>query len=198
MLSYTVRTQQRRIRVEDYLRDYVDVPRCHQYCRQCGCYATNWACPPFAFDPLAMWRRYRWLHLIAFRLEFTPDQLRSALGHEELVDQVLKMFHAEKRRAQRMLMALRAAVPDSMPLGAGQCRLCPVCTRKSGEPCRMPDQLAYSIESMGGDVEGTMRMLFDDPVVWSDGSQLPDHYLVVVGLLCDQDELPEPDRLTSA
>lgn len=191
MLRYVVHASTRRILAEDYLRDYVNVPKFRTFCQACRVYGTNWACPPFDFDPLDTWRGYRWLHLIAFRLCFTKDQPRTGLDHDQMITDVLEMFRFEKRRSHRYLMRLRAAVPGSQALAAGECRLCPVCTRSYGLPCRLPDQMMHSIEALGGDVEATMRVIFDDPVAWSDGTSLPDHYTLVAGLLADQAELPE-------
>ncbi|WOP19346.1 DUF2284 domain-containing protein [Raineyella sp. LH-20] len=190
MLHYVVSETYRQVAVEEYLRDFVDVPRFHAFCRECPAYGRNWSCPPFDFDPVGVWARFRWLHLVAFRMEFTADQPRTDLDHDRLVSDVMAMFRREKRRAHRSMMALHRALPGSIPLGAGECGLCPTCTRRDGSPCRIPDQLVHSLESMGGDVDATMRVLFDQPTLWSDGTSLPDHYLLVVGLLCNQDELP--------
>jgi len=191
VLDYVVRETRRRFAVADYVRDFVDVPRFRGFCEACQRYGENWACPPFDFDPLDVWARYRWLHLTAFIMEFTPAQPRSGLDHDRLVADVMEMFHQEKRRAHHRLMKLRAAVPDSVGLGAGGCDVCPVCTRKQGLPCRLPGQLVHSIESLGGDVEATMRVAFEHPTQWSDGTDLPDSYVLVMGLLCDQEELPD-------
>lgn len=42
-------------------------------------------------------------------------------------------------------------LPGSQSLSAGSCRICRInhCARKNGEPCRFPDKLRYSIESLG-------------------------------------------------
>ena len=191
MLRYTVREEHRRIQAEDYLRSFVDVPRFHVFCRTCPCYDRNWACPEFDFDPLTVWSRYRWLHLTAFWIEFAPDQPRSGFEPSALIEDVLAMHRHEKRHAHRRLMSMRAASPDSFPLGVGECLLCTECTRSQGLPCRIPDQLVHSIESLGGDVEATMRVLFGHTLQWSDGRTLPDRYLHLIGLLCDRAELPE-------
>lgn len=190
MLRYGVRSSVRRIAVADFVRDYVNVPKFRAFCELCPVYRTNWACPPFAFDPVRIWQGYSWLHLIAFRLEFAADQPRTGFDHDELVFEVLELFRHEKRRTHRYLLRLKDAVPGSQGLAAGECRVCPECTRSHGQPCRIPDQMMHSIEALGGDVETIMRVLFDDPVVWSDGTSLPDHFTLVAGLLCDQPALP--------
>lgn len=190
MLRYVIREEHRSIRTEDYVRDFVDVPKFLEFCRACPRHDQTWACPEFDFDPLDIWASHRWFHLNARVMEFTPDQPRTGLSREELLDDVTTMFHREKRQAHRELVALHRRVAHSTPLSAGACELCEECTRAEGKPCRIPDQLFHSIESLGGDVSATMTRLFGHPVQWSDGTSLPDSYLLVTGLLCDSEHIP--------
>ncbi len=190
MLRYTVREEHCRISTDDYLRDFVDVPRFLEFCRACSWYGRNWACPGLDFDPVAVWSSRDWLHLTAFWMEFSDDQPRTGLAPAQLISEVKAMYHHEKRRAHRRLMAMRTASPGSYPVGAGECDLCPTCTRERDHPCRIPDQLVHSIESLGGNVEATMRVLFGHAPEWSDGTSLPDRFALVIGLLCDQAEPP--------
>ena len=37
-------------------------------------------------------------------------------------------------------------------LGAGGCRVCPVCGRRTGEPCRFPEKAIGSLEAYGVNV----------------------------------------------
>jgi hypothetical protein len=191
MLRYTVRTEHGRIRTADFLRDFVDVPRHLAFCRRCCHHGGNWACPQFGFDPRAVWASRDWFHLTAHVMAFTEDQPRTGFNPDELKAEVQAMYHHQKRLAHRDLMALKAAVPGSTPIGAGECDLCAVCTRVDGQPCRIPDQLVHSIEALGGDVTATLSELLDLPSLWGEGSTLPDHYLLVVGLLADQEDITD-------
>jgi predicted metal-binding protein len=196
MLRYTVRTEHGRIQTADFLDLFVNVPRHLGFCRRCCHHGSNWACPEFDFDPRAVWASRDWFHLTAYVMEFTADQPRTGFDPDELTAEVQTMYHHQKRLAHRDLMALTAAMPDSTPIGAGECDLCAVCTRLDGQPCRIPDQLVHSIEALGGDVAATLSELLDLPAQWSDGSTLPDYYLLVVGLLTDQEDIT--DVLTTA
>jgi predicted metal-binding protein len=189
MLRYTVRTERGRIRTADFLRDFVDVPRHRAFCRRCSHHGSNWACPEFDFDPRAVWASHDWFHLTAYVMEFAEDQPRTGFDPDELMTEVQAMYHHQKRLAHRDLMALEVAVPGSTPIGAGECDLCAVCTRIDGQPCRIPDQLVHSIEALGGDVAATVSELLGLPSRWSDGTTLPDYYLVVVGMLADQEDI---------
>ena len=76
-------------------------------------------------------------------------------------------------------------VPGSQSLSAGSCRICGFdnCARKNGEPCRFPDQLRYSIESLGGNVGLTCTKLLGVPLQWMEESKVPDYFVLVGGLL---------------
>jgi predicted metal-binding protein len=189
MLRYTVRTERGRIATADFLRNFVDVPRHLAFCRRCCHQGSNWACPEFDFDPRGVWASRDWLHLTAYVMAFTEDQPRTGFDPDELKAETQAMYHHQKRLAHRDLMALKAAVPESIPIGAGECDLCAVCTRADGLPCRIPDQLVHSIEALGGDVAATLNEVFDLPCLWSEDSTLPDYFLLVTGMLADQEDI---------
>lgn len=194
MLRYTVREERGRIRTADFLRDFVDVPRHLALCGGCSHLGTNWACPAFDFDPRAVWASRGWFHLTAYVMEFTADQPRTGFDPDKVQTQIQAMYHDQKRLAHRDLMALKAAVPESIPIGAGECDLCAVCTRVDGQPCRIPDQLVHSIEALGGDVAAVLSEVLDLPSLWSEGGTLPDYFLVVTGLLADQEDVTGVQR----
>lgn len=190
MLSYQVHELRRRVPVRDFVADYVDQPRFLELCRACPAHNRTWACPEFDFDPADVWKRFEWLHLVCFSMDFDDDQKRTGWDREELTHEVMDIFSTEKKRALRTMIALRNRTPGSQVLGAGACELCRICTRTQGRPCRLPQLLVHSLESMGADVESTSRQLFDHPIEWSDGTTLPDSYVLIMGLLCARDTLP--------
>ena len=60
-------------------------------------------------------------------------------------------------RHNRLTDALRAEIrkepfPKVLTLGAGGCRICPVCAMKTGEECRHPDRALASLEAYGVNV----------------------------------------------
>ena len=55
--------------------------------------------------------------------------------HNDLVQNVRALFGKYGQKA--------------LHLGAGGCRLCPVCGKKTGEPCRFPHKALASLESYG-------------------------------------------------
>jgi predicted metal-binding protein len=64
-----------------------------------------------------------------------------------------------------------------------RCVLCPEgCTRPQGRPCRHPDKLRHSLESVGFDIEAMTRDLLDIHLEWSHDGSLPKHITLVTAL----------------
>ena len=66
---------------------------------------------------------------------------------------------------------------------AGTCDQCEVCEKEQGRPCGKPELLRYSIEALGGDVEGCLQHYFHMPVLWGRDGKAPEYFVLVGGLL---------------
>ena len=78
---------------------------------------------------------------------------------------------------------LEQSLPGSFSLSAGECEECEHCTRPEGKPCRKPDKLRYSIESLGGNVGKTISRLCGIEIEWIEEGKIPEHFVLVGGLL---------------
>lgn len=172
--DYTVESLSAEVPVAEYVRTCVDVDKFLDFCRECGNYGIRWACPPFDFGPLALWRRFRVLRLSARVLTPLP-------GAD--VPAMLEGLKLEKAALLEKLLAQEAANAGSMALSAGTCNFCETCTRSRGLPCRTPARMRYSIEALGGDVSRTAERYLYRPLLWIKGNRLPE-YLMLVGGLC--------------
>ena len=47
------------------------------------------------------------------------------------------------------------------------CHLCEHCTRPEGRPCRYPEGIGYTLESLGCDVSAAAEQLLGWPLLWS-------------------------------
>ena len=74
---YTVATLDRTVPLDEFRQGLVDVPRFSGYCRDCPDYGQTWSCPPFGFDPAAVWEKYDAIRLYARKLVFAKDLLYS-------------------------------------------------------------------------------------------------------------------------
>lgn len=160
--------------VSGYLERYVNVAHFLTFCEKCPNYGNVWSCPPYDFDPRDIWRAYDTLTVFGCRITYSGE--RTASEMENVLFEV-------KRQLTEELEDLAAHRPGSLPLSAGSCRLCEKCARPEGLPCRHPDKMRYSVESLGGDVGKTISELCGIDIEWIEGDKLPDHLVLVAGLL---------------
>ncbi len=173
--EYTVENLQASVPVAEYIAECVDVPKFLAYCRECRCYNHRWACPPFDFDPLTLWRRYDTLQLYTRVLTPTPGAAMDAL---------MRGLWREKESILKELLRLEGETPGSLALSAGSCYICgDNCTRPQGEPCRFPDRIRHSIEALGGDVSKTLEKYLHKPMLWIKNGEMPAYLTLTGGLL---------------
>lgn len=181
---YTTEIFETTISVEEYLQNYVDVETFLNACKQCPNYDCVWSCPSYDFDVLDYWRKYQILQLTAVKINFDKNILMRTYTQEEL-DQILKhSISLEKQKLSEILFNQEKKYPGSISLSAGSCSYClSGCTRTGGQPCRYPDKLRYSIESLGGNVGLTIERLMKLRLEWIEEGHLPPHFVLVCGLL---------------
>ena len=113
----------------------------------CGNYGRNWMCPPDAGDIHELMARLRtYSHVLVYQ---TVSELEDSYDFEG-------MMEAGARHNQLMATLRREIAAEPMPrtlhLGAGGCRMCEVCAKRTGEPCRHPDLAVASLETYGVNV----------------------------------------------
>lgn len=173
-MFYTAERREAEIGVEEYVRDFVDVPRFLNFCRECENFGRRWACPPFDFDPMDVWKKYQTLHIAAKII---------APGRDATQGKMRDVLLTERSALFEELLAHEGSQPGSLALSAGTCELCGVCARPQGIPCRYPEKLRWSLEALGGDVSKTAEILLRKPILWEKEGRLPAYYTLVGGLL---------------
>lgn len=167
----------------EYRGAFVFPERFEEACSRCPGYGGCWACPPYGFDVREIWSSYDSILLYAKKAVipselteriYAPEELKAV--YEELLAPVEEELVTELRR-------MEAGTPGSLMLTSGGCLLCGTCARLEGAPCRYPDKLRYSIESIGGDVVGSLRSYFGEKVLWAVNGRLPEYFILLGGLL---------------
>lgn len=162
------------ISIEDFMDTYYDGPTILQKCRECPGFATTWSCPEFDFDTAQYWLRFKTYRVICDRIAMsgvtTPMEAEGRL-------------YARKPVFNREMLALEKATPDCVALYAEECDECKTCARLMGKPCRFPEIMRYSIESLGGCGVKLVKDLFGFDPQWSDGETVPDYYILLGGIL---------------
>ena len=113
----------------------------------CGNYGRNWMCPPDAGDIHDLMAA---LHTYSYALVYqTVSELEDSYDFEGMMEAGL--------RHNRLMVEIRRGMdqenlPRTLHLGAGGCRMCEVCGKRTGEPCRHPDLAVASLETYGVNV----------------------------------------------
>ena len=113
----------------------------------CGNYGRNWMCPPDAGDIhelMAVLRTYSYalVYQTVSELEDSYDfegMMDAGIAHNKLMIALRDKLNAEN-------------LPRTLHLGAGGCRMCEVCAKRTNEPCRHPDLAVASLETYGVNV----------------------------------------------
>lgn len=113
----------------------------------CGNYGRNWMCPPDAgdiHDLMANLRTYSYMlvYQTVSELEDSYDfegMMEAGKAHNDLMVKLRERMNTEQ--LSRLLH-----------LGAGGCRMCEVCAKRTDQPCRHPDLAVASLETYGVNV----------------------------------------------
>ncbi|MDD4328072.1 MAG: DUF2284 domain-containing protein [Eubacteriales bacterium] len=117
------------------VREMCSVDRCHQY-------GKNWRCPPAcgSIEEAALRAKEYSFGLLVQ----TVGKMEDDFDYEAI--QETSRRHDENFAA--LVRKVKARHPDMLPMGAGTCTLCEVCTYPD-EPCRFPDEAISSMEAYG-------------------------------------------------
>ena len=170
--------------VGEYYEKYVDFEKFSKLCiEEQEMLGYNWNYPPFDFDVDDIWNSYNKLKIIAFKIDFSEEELAHTFEDKEL-EFILKRFERMKVKLMNEIYALENE--DSLGLFLGKCNLCMRCTREFGMPCKMPFKMRYPIEALGGDVDKSIEDIFGFKIQYAKDGKLPEYLIFVGGLLYDK------------
>ena len=113
----------------------------------CGNYGKNWMCPPDAGDINELICE---LHSYQYILVYqSVNTLEDSYDFEGMAEAAFK-HHKLMLNVRKELENLD--LKRKLFLGAGGCRLCEVCAKATGEPCRNPGKATPSLEAYGVNV----------------------------------------------
>lgn len=167
---------EKEISVPEYLDGYVAVEEFLEYCKACPNYGNLWTCPSYDFDVMEYWKQFSKLTVYARKIYFEPGTSQ---------EESMRIMHEVKRDMSRQLYEMEAIYPGTVSLSAGSCTICGPenCTRREGQPCRCPEKIRYSIESLGGNVGLTCRKLMGLQLEWMEEGKVPSYFILCAGLL---------------
>ena len=164
--------------VGEYYEKYVDFDEISKLCiEEQETLGYNWNYPPFEFDVDDVWNSYGKLKIIAFKIDFSEEELAHTFEEKEL-EFILKRFERMKVKLMNEIYMLEDE--NSLCLFLGICNLFIRCTREFNMPCKMPFKMRYSIESLGGKEEKTVEKIFGYEIKYAKDGKLTE-YLIFVG-----------------
>ena len=127
-----------------YVSEIEFEPSFRTLCEQnsCGMYGKSWMCPPYVGE---------YQDLIREAQEYEEAIVYQIIGRLEDSYDFEGMMQAGKRmncltQTIRREMSMLSGY-EMLFLGAGGCRVCPVCAHTEGKPCRYPEQALASLEA---------------------------------------------------
>ena len=110
----------------------------------CGMWGKCWTCPPdIGQIDVLMAELRQYSHVLVYQ---TVGQLEDSYDFEGMTE--AGKHHNRVAQSLRTVFA-EAGISDPLHLGAGGGRVCPVCARRTGEPCRHPELAMSSLEAYG-------------------------------------------------
>lgn len=179
---YTLSQHQATMDAAEFIGRYRDAGRFLALCAQCTNFNQMWCCPSFDFDAESLTNGFNIVNVFGTTIEFDAETLehgkspRSAqVIADEAVGEVLKTLLPQ-------MFSLEAEVPGSRSF-TFRCTLCPQgCARSSGNPCRHPDKMRYSLEAVGFDVTAISHDLLGIDLEWSSDGSLPPRITLVTAV----------------
>ena len=181
-MNYTVSHKEVTIGADEFVRQYRDVERIEQFCLQCPGYGKTWSCPPFDFDPCTVSDGFNTVKLMATTIEFDEPTRDACKTPEKATAAGRQAMEEVWKTVLPHLMDMERQQPGSRCF-TFRCSLCPEgCSRPEGKPCRHPDKMRHSLESVGFDIVAMTRDLLGIDLEWSSDGSLPKHLTLVTAL----------------
>lgn len=174
-------------KTEDLKRKFLNIPKFFSLCQQCPRFGRLWSCPPYSENLVKTLDGLAIAHIVGVKLNIDPEFRRNALLKAfARQDFVAQLFRRVRLRFDDGLLTFEKVYPGALSLHAGACKNCPeqACARISGRPCRHPEKMRYSLESLGFDVSGIAREYLSTPLLWANDG-LPAYFLLVGALFAD-------------
>ena len=183
--EYRVEAYVAEVPVSEYMESCVDIPTFLGYCEACPSYEKTWACPPFDFSVKDFWLAYRSFYMSGKKIVFDTRALGQKYSVEDFKKISGQILKKESHALEAELIKLESQYPGSVALSMGSCDVCGKdnCTRPSGEPCRRPEKMRHSVESMGGNVGLSVRKYLKQELQWMSEGSLPEYFMLMGGLL---------------
>ena len=150
----------------DTLKKYLKFEYFTNLCKEgCPNYNSNYTCPPNSPNFQDYIKDYKYSFIIAMYMKISK--------HNTIVDahQYLRSLLSD------LLIPLEAKVNGLLTDG-GRCLICKSCAYVDKLPCRFPQKMRFSMESMGIDLDGVSKDILNHSLTWNEDEN---NYCTVIG-----------------
>lgn len=135
----------------------------------CPNYGKKWSCPPLSKNYYELLNGYNRAVLICISTRMN--------NYMDIKNKYIAIKAANvtlKNLVERIARKVEIET-DGYALLSGSCRLCRLCACKSGQKCKHPDKMRYSIEASYLDVQAICEELMDFKLLWYEKKALPEY-----------------------
>lgn len=155
---------------------------CREGCRN---FNKKYSCPPLSLDFSAYTKGYEKLLVILLRINLGQLKEYKEYHRLRIGNAVIK---------PRIEKVMRLLEDNSRFLGTGACRLCKPCKKALKQPCKYPDKMRFSLESLGVDCNQLAKDVFHFPLLWYKDKTAPEYTSVICALPVDEDILQKTKK----
>jgi predicted metal-binding protein len=150
-------------------------------CAACPIFGKNWSCPPFGFDVDEFLGRFNHVYLFGIKMAHDEGTRAAARGAEKSLKYSVWLMDNVNLKMLDILHDLERKYSGSRGASGGSCKICPRCARADDLPCRFPDRMRNSIESLGFNVSMISEELLGLKILWFK-DELPPYQVLVNAL----------------
>ena len=156
--SFIVETpSKRRIEIEVYSgfipknEIAVDKKFFSELCKKCRNYDKKYSCPPKSPDFPSICQK-EGLFIVLFKCDLTQIKNTPEFNKIRIANSIMKS------RIDKLMRKLETDFNNKLKfLSSGSCRLCKKCNLEKNLPCKYPQKMRFSLESIGINVEKITR-----------------------------------------
>lgn len=159
----------------------------HAMCGNCPRFGKLWSCPPYVFDAKLFISQYKTANLLALKISPASDTDATDAFSAKNIEHTLRIFRV---LLDPLLLDIESRTPASLALFAGSCILCGEnsCARAKGKQCKNPQNMRYSLESLGFNVASMADIMLNIKLDWATPKS-PCKYLCLICALLSKSEV---------
>jgi predicted metal-binding protein len=167
--------------MKDLIASYRFADRVMSYCAACPVFGRNWSCPPFSFDVGEFLGRFDFAYIFGVKMVHGESTLAAHNTAQSALKYSMSLMDSVSLKLLDILHGLERKHRGSRGASGGNCKICRTCARIDSLPCRFPERMRNSIESLGFDVSMITKELLGLELVWMT-DRLPPYQVLVNAL----------------